>query len=212
MREKTSASRYDSCPDCGGPKIKGCKRCHPCHLISVRKPMPSCADCGKTLSYRGRERCKPCASARRRGRPSPKPPGFGETIARARWDGRRATTENLPERFWALVDKTSECWLWTGGRGGKDNAYGKFGGTSAHRIAYAITHGSVDPGLDVDHLCCTPLCVRPTHLEAVTPEENRRRQSARVTHCKHGHPLSGQNLYLDKRGFRSCRTCRNGRR
>lgn len=27
------------------------------------------------------------------------------------------------------------------------------------------------------------------------------------THCKHGHPLTGENLYIDGSGFRRCRVC-----
>ncbi|MBI2037242.1 MAG: HNH endonuclease [Candidatus Liptonbacteria bacterium] len=32
--------------------------------------------------------------------------------------------------------------------------------------------------------------------------------NAAKTHCKHGHPLSGGNLYLSSRGQRGCRICR----
>src|SRR6266481_4255156 len=28
------------------------------------------------------------------------------------------------------------------------------------------------------------------------------------THCKHGHELSGDNLYLSPKGFRGCKKCR----
>lgn len=31
--------------------------------------------------------------------------------------------------------------------------------------------------------------------------------NAAKTHCKSGHPLSGENLYVNKRGSRECRTC-----
>ena len=27
------------------------------------------------------------------------------------------------------------------------------------------------------------------------------------THCKRGHPLSGDNLYTSKDGYRHCKTC-----
>lgn len=27
------------------------------------------------------------------------------------------------------------------------------------------------------------------------------------THCKRGHPLTGDNLYIDGSGFRRCREC-----
>lgn len=36
--------------------------------------------------------------------------------------------------------------------------------------------------------------------------------NAEKTHCKYGHPLSGDNLYVEpKRGFRECRTCRRAK-
>jgi Recombination endonuclease VII len=31
----------------------------------------------------------------------------------------------------------------------------------------------------------------------------------RQTHCKHGHALSGENLYLSPKGSRGCRKCRS---
>ena len=55
-------------------------------------------------------------------------------------------------------------------------------------------------------------CVNPEHLEAVTPRMNVLRSNnpmslqAKQTHCIHGHPLSGYNLMITKKG-RQCRTC-----
>lgn len=141
-----------------------------------------------------------------------RPEWLRRTIA-ARWDGRRATPENVAERFFAKVDKTDDCWLWRGGTGG--NHYGKFRPypgakhTSAHRIAYELIVGPIPAGLHLDHVCQNPQCVNPAHLEPVTAAENRRRQSARQTHCRRGgHPLSGSNLYVGKDGRRYCRRCR----
>lgn len=144
-------------------------------------------------------------------------------VSQRHWESRRfcskdcdrpATLENLPDRFWSRVDRTGDCWIWLAGRGSKGLAYGRFrrmaGETSmsAHRIAYEMCIGPIPEGLHIDHLCCTALCVNPAHLEAVTPEENRRRQWARLTHCKHGHPLSGENLRIRADGRRCCRICR----
>jgi hypothetical protein len=50
-------------------------------------------------------------------------------------------------------------------------------------------------------------------MEVVTQRENLLRgngitaRRARQTHCIHGHELSGDNLYLHKKG-RQCKTCR----
>ena len=55
--------------------------------------------------------------------------------------------------------------------------------------------------------------MNPDHLEAVTGKENVLRgiglsaTNARKTHCKNGHELSGDNLYVVPDGSRSCRRC-----
>lgn len=59
-------------------------------------------------------------------------------------------------------------------------------------------------------------CVNPSHLEAVTRDENNRRSRGLVfdaalkTHCPQGHALSGDNLATIKgKSHRVCRTCAN---
>lgn len=114
-------------------------------------------------------------------------------------------------RFWAKVDRSGDCWLWQGAT--VPRGYGKFqrgrrgdGFAIAHRVAYEMTIGPIPEGMHIDHLCRTPACVRPSHLEAVTPEENRRRQAASVTHCPQGHPYDEANT-IRWRNHRQCRTC-----
>jgi len=79
-------------------------------------------------------------------------------------------------RFWETVDKTDTCWLWK--KPGTDG-YGRFYMNGdfhqAHRVSYGWEHGEVPVHLVVDHLCRTPTCVRPSHLEPVTNGENMRR-------------------------------------
>lgn len=89
----------------------------------------------------------------------------------------------VADRFWRFVDKSGDCWTWTGST--YPTGYGAFGLNGrihlAHRIAYELEHGSIPVGLQIDHLCFNRLCVRGEHLEAVTQQENLRRAHVRGT-------------------------------
>lgn len=118
-------------------------------------------------------------------------------------------------RFFAKVNKTSGCWLWTAS---KRRGYGAFyfegRHWAAHRWAYEHLVGPIPAGLQLDHLCRVPACVNPNHLEPVTGRVNLLRgdtfqaANARKTRCVNGHPFSPENTYIIKDGKRACRTCR----
>lgn len=121
-------------------------------------------------------------------------------------------------RFWAKVNKTNDCWLWIGWHTSLNYGLIKINGKSvlAHRYSYELVNGKIPNGKVLDHLCRTPACVRPAHLEAVSQRENLKRAvnhismiRAAKTHCIHGHALSGDNLYVRKDGKRACKTCKN---
>jgi hypothetical protein len=84
-------------------------------------------------------------------------------------------------RFWAKVDHRGpdECWPWM--RGKFPGGYGSFwiGGRDhrAHRIAYAIVHGSLP--LVGRHLCDNPPCCNPAHILDGTHADNSRDMVAR---------------------------------
>lgn len=118
-------------------------------------------------------------------------------------------------RFLSLVTiDASGCHLWVGVKNRK--GYGRLGryGKSlfAHRYAFESAHGPIPQGLELDHLCRQTSCVRPKHLEAVAPEENRRRARrhlvppGRESYCLRGHlfgPL--------RSGRRYCQQCNTER-
>jgi hypothetical protein len=69
------------------------------------------------------------------------------------------------------------CWIWTRATDWKGYGHFTVGNTSvrAHRAMYEERYGPIPEGLVIDHLCRTPSCVNPDHLEPVTALENHRR-------------------------------------
>jgi hypothetical protein len=115
------------------------------------------------------------------------------------------------ERFWAKVDASGPCWLWTASL--IPFGYGQFGAESgvnvrAHRFAYELLVGPIPEGMQLDHLCRVRHCVNPDHLEPVTHKEHMRRSvRARRNHCKYGHPFDQRNTSVRTDGARACKTC-----
>jgi hypothetical protein len=77
------------------------------------------------------------------------------------------------------------CWIWTAKSEDKDG-YGQFRNKGvlyrAHRFAWLLYRGELEPGMDVDHVCPGAphrRCVNPDHLEVITHGENMRRQRRR---------------------------------
>ncbi len=102
------------------------------------------------------------------------------------------------ERFWEKVNKTNNCWLWTGATA---HGYGKFGPGSgaaivnAHRFSWEIAHGQIGNGLWVLHKCDVRNCIRPEHLFLGTAKDNTADMDAK-----------------GRRGATGARGERNGRR
>lgn len=109
--------------------------------------------------------------------------------------------------FWSQVDKSGECWMWTGAPG---DGYGYFGGIrgekTAHRANYIIEHGSIPDGAFICHHCDTVGCVRPSHLYAGDARTNaidmsdRNRFNARSGELHpskfHSHPVQRTETVL----------------
>lgn len=114
----------------------------------------------------------------------------------------------------AKVEKDpSGCWMWVGARDRK--GYGRFRVQRrmhpAHRVAYELFVGPLEPGFTVDHTCQIESCVNPLHLDQVTLRMNVKRGSNSLKRrCPQGHPYNEENT-LRRRGKRECRICERER-
>jgi hypothetical protein len=78
--------------------------------------------------------------------------------------------DRIADRFWAKVDKSGDCWIWTAYR---ENGSGMFGLKSAdgvhkpqtaHRTSWILHHGPIPKGMEIIRTCRNLACVRPEHL------------------------------------------------
>lgn len=128
---------------------------------------------------------------------------------------------DIATRLWERVDRSGECWIWLGarsaGRYGEMIVGSRSDGTrrlvKTHRLAYELEVGPIPTDSQLHHRCGNGLCVRPAHLELVTPREHMLRHdgptaiNARKTHCpKCGRPFAGDNLLMET--GRRCKHCR----
>lgn len=98
-----------------------------------------------------------------------------------------------PERVREELDQAAErinltngCWVWKlsereiidGLRPRLSFGYSWL----AYRFFYVLMRGPLKAGQTLDHLCGDRACVAPHHLQPVSTQENKRRQSERVQH------------------------------
>lgn len=118
-----------------------------------------------------------------------------------------------------------QCWNWQGHI--HPSGYGRFRdvgkATTAHRVAYALAHGSIPHGMLIMHSCDNRRCVNPAHLSLGTYADNNhdmmakgrfrsdtsaaRRAVLGRTSCRRGHEYNAENTNVA--GIRRvCKACK----
>lgn len=111
------------------------------------------------------------------------------------------------------TNNPNSCWISSAGkRQGYPTVWVNGRSLGAHRVLYQLLVRPVPPELHMDHLCRTPACVNPYHLQPVTVRENTRRGLSnrkwrRQPHCPRGHATTIENSIYGPTGKRHCRAC-----
>ena len=99
---------------------------------------------------------------------------------------RKPHKTRCSDKFWPNVQKTDNCWLWTGPI--SESGYGGFGAHGrnfqAHRFSWFLAFGKIPKGMYVCHRCDVRNCVRPDHLFLGTHLDNMRDKAEKFAERK----------------------------
>ena len=115
--------------------------------------------------------------------------------------GKYASHRTPEESFAARTEGQGDCIVWTGHKYG--HGYGSIWvdgkNVAAHRYAWERANGPIPDGMQVDHICWNPSCVKTEHLRVATPSQNNSHLSGRESTKKSPGP---RNVYPARNGWR----------
>jgi hypothetical protein len=164
----------------------------PCSIPGCERPVEARGYCaGHYWRCRRRGDPHPDIPLRSYGRPACSAAGcnrkhFAGGYCQSHWRRLRAGADvdrplmRMRRPFWEYVDRSGDCWLWTGYRvpTGYGQAWHAGRLVRAHRLAWELTYGPIPPGLCVCHACDVPACCNPAHL-FIGPQSANLRDMAR---------------------------------
>ena len=122
----------------------------------------------------------------------------------------------MRKSVWEYPNHKNEdgCIVFDGPKSGGGYGYAAINGkvVRVHRALWEEVNGNIPEGMTVDHMCYQKDCINIEHLRLLSHSDNTKMSRANIerkskTHCRKGHPYSGKNLYIDKRGSRHCTAC-----
>jgi len=87
------------------------------------------------------------------------------------------------QRFWLKVDKSGDCWLWTGSLDTWQYGQVRIAGRNVlvHRFSYELHVGPIPEGYTIDHRAsCPKHCVNPAHLRLATMKQQNENRGAQA--------------------------------